>query len=130
MASQHRSDPRSEQITEFIQRENHSSGLPVCTTSAGGSQDFEKACKGVPVARSNRSAEMLFDSAQKSNGLHRSPIETKGEPSTNRNELDQPVLAGREVERQCGLDPRWFGKNTHEADDPRVGGFADKRFCG
>lgn len=94
-----------------------------------GSQDFEKAGKGVPVASGNRAAETLLELAQEGNGSHSSPVDTKGESPSNCNDPNQPVLAGREMERKYGRDAEPFGQNADEADYVRPARFPRKGFC-
>jgi hypothetical protein len=91
-----------------------------------GFQDFKEIRKSIPIASRNRAAKMFFDLAQESDGLHISPVQTEGKPTPNLDEPNQPILASREVNRECRGYARLLGENADKADYVRPGGFADK----
>jgi hypothetical protein len=59
---------------------------------------------------------MLLELAQKRDGSDSSPVETEGKSSSDCDEPNQPVLAGRQIERRHGGDAGAFGQNADEAD--------------
>ena len=72
---------------------------------------------------------MLLDLVQKTNGSHVSAVKTKSKPFANGEDPDQPVLAGREVERENGLRTRRFRQNAHKAHNVGAGRLSGKRLC-
>ena len=79
-------------------------------------QEFEEARESVPVAGGEGSTKALLQLAKAPNGSSRSPVKTKRKPSMERDQANQPILAGRQFERKDGQSPRSFGKNANEAD--------------
>lgn len=64
------------------------------------SQDFEKARNGVPVASCDGAAKVFFELPQEPDSLEVPPIYAERKSALNGDDPDQPVLAGREADRQ------------------------------
>ncbi len=88
-----------------------------------GSEDFEKGRKGVPVAAGDGGTEMALELAQAGDGSHVSPVNAKGEPASNGDDPDQPVVRRWKTERKCRQAARSFPKDTDEANGIRSADF-------
>ena len=73
-----------------------SSALPYVVISQG----FKEARKSVPVAGGEGRAETFLELAERPNGTSHVAVKTESKPSLNRDEPDEPILAGRQFERK------------------------------
>src|SRR4030095_1279417 len=89
-------------------------------------KDFGNFLNGVPIARSCRNAEELFDLAEISDCFHLPSIKPQNESVLDRDDLEQPIVGSRETERQR----REFGCLMFATANPSLGGFVHRGFIG
>jgi hypothetical protein len=82
-------------------------------------KDFRNFLNGVPIARSCRNAEELFDLAEITDRFHLPSIKAQNEFVLDCNDFEKPVIGRGEIEGQR----REFGCLTFATTNPSMGGF-------
>ena len=72
---------------------------------------------GIPVARGDRDPKEPVERAEVADGLHVAPVHAEDEPVVPREDLQQPLAAGRKAHGRRRRRAGAFGQDAHEADD-------------